>query len=116
MSSQKIANNPHPVYIKQSSNQDYYLYFRQNGNQSTQNCKIWALVFTLTDAGGPQGWIVGPQLLEDSFYLTTQSTQSACPAGIFGGYDSDDTTKDDTFSIQCHSDMVIADYTPMSSK
>jgi len=94
MSSQKIANNPHPVYIKQSSNQDYYLYFRQN------------------DAGGPQGWIVGPQLLEDSFYLTTQSTQSACPAGIFGGYDSDDTTKDDTFSIQCHSDMVKVECCP----
>lgn len=88
ISSQKIANNPHPVYIKQSKNQDFYLYFRQN------------------DAGGPQGWIVGPQLLEDSFYLTTQSTGSACPQGIFGGYDSDDTTRDDTFSIECHSDQV----------
>ena len=32
LSSQKIANNPHPVYIKQSSDQDYYLYFRQSGN------------------------------------------------------------------------------------
>ena len=31
LSSQKIANNPHPVYIKQSSDQDYYLYFRQSG-------------------------------------------------------------------------------------
>jgi len=94
ISSQKIANNPHPVYIKQSKEQDFYLYFRQN------------------DEGGPQGWIVGPQLLEDSFYLTTQSTGSACPAGIFGGYDSDDTTRDDTFSIECHSDQVKVECCP----
>jgi len=94
ISSQKIANNPHPVYIKQSKDQDFYLYFRQN------------------EAGGPQGWIVGPQLLEDSFYLTTQRTGSACPAGIYGGYDSDDTTRDDTFSIECHSDQVKVECCP----
>ena len=34
ITSQKIANNPHPVYIKQNKDQDFYLYFRQNGIQS----------------------------------------------------------------------------------
>ena len=67
---------------------------------------IYVLLIIIVEAGGPQGWIVGPQLLEDSFYLTTQRTGSACPAGIYGGYDSDDTTRDDTFSIECHSDQV----------
>jgi len=97
LSSQRIANNPHPVYIKQSKEQDFYLYFRQ------------------TETGGPQGWIVGPQLLEDSFYLTTHSAHSACPHGIFGGYDSDDTTKDDTFAIECHYDQVKVDCCPTVS-
>lgn len=95
ISSQKIANNPHPVYIKQSKDQDFYLYFRQN------------------EAGGPQGWIVGPQLLEDSFYITTQNAVSVCPGGIYGGFDSDDLTRDDTFSIECHSDQVKVDCCPM---
>jgi len=95
ISSQKIANNPHPVYIKQSKDQDFYLYFRQN------------------EAGGPQGWIVGPQLLEDSFYITTQNDDSVCPGGIFGGFDSDNLSRDDTFSIECHSDQVKIDCCPM---
>lgn len=94
ITSQKIANNPHPVYIKQNKGQDFYLYFRQN------------------EAGGPQGWIVGPQLLEDSFYITTQNFASACPGGIYGGFDSDDLTRDDTFSIECHSDQVKIDCCP----
>ena len=29
----------------------------------------------------PQGWVVGPQLLEDSFYITTLNAHSQCPAG-----------------------------------
>jgi len=91
ISSQKIANNPHSVYIKQNKNQDFYLYFRQS------------------DVGGPQGWIVGPQLLEDSYYITTHNSDSMCPGGIYGGFDSDDITRDDTFSIECHSDQVKVD-------
>ena len=70
-------------------------------------CPLLFISFTSLETGGPQGWIVGPQLLEDSFYLTTHSAHSACPHGIFGGYDSDDTTKDDTFAIECHYDQVI---------
>ena len=31
LSSQKIANNPHPVYVKHSDSGDHYLYFRQKG-------------------------------------------------------------------------------------
>ena len=32
ISSQKIANNPHPVYIKKTDHGDHFLYFRDKGN------------------------------------------------------------------------------------
>jgi len=56
---------------------------------------------------------VGPQLLEDSFYITTQNDDSVCPGGIYGGFDSDNLSRDDTFSIECHSDQVKIDCCPM---
>ena len=31
VSSQKIASNPHPVYVKHTETGDYYLYFREKG-------------------------------------------------------------------------------------
>ena len=31
--SQKIATNPHPVYVKHTDNGDYYLYFRDKGEK-----------------------------------------------------------------------------------
>ena len=31
VSSQKIAGNPHPVYVKHSDTGDHYLYFREKG-------------------------------------------------------------------------------------
>ena len=31
---------------------------------------------------GPRGWIVGGQLLEDSFYITTAQENTSCPDGI----------------------------------
>ena len=31
ISSQKIANNDHPVYIKNTDNGDFYLYYREKG-------------------------------------------------------------------------------------
>lgn len=89
LSSQKIASNPHPVYVKHSDTGDYFLYFRKK------------------DDNLPQGWVVGPQLLEDSFYITTFNSHSHCPAGIFGGYESSETSsRDESFSIDCHSDVV----------
>ena len=50
---------------------------------------------------GPQGWIVGSELLEDSYYITT-NIRSDCPAGIFGAFDSDNLSHDPDFSIECH--------------
>lgn len=89
VSSQRIAGNHHPVYVKHSDTGDYYLYFREK------------------DDNLPQGWVVGPQLLEDSFYITTLNSNSQCPAGIFGGYESGETSsRDESFSIDCHSDAV----------
>jgi len=91
---QRIANNPHPVYIKHlkqngRANMDYYLYFRDK------------------DDDLPQGWVVGPELLEDTFYIQTLNNVSPCPVGIFGGYSSNDLSKrDNSFTIDCHSDAV----------
>ena len=50
---------------------------------------------------GPQGWIVGSELLEDSYHITT-NIRSDCPVGIVGGYDSDNASHDPDFSIECH--------------
>ena len=89
LSSQKIANNTHPVYVKHRDNQDFFLYYRQADT-------------------GPQGWIVGSELLEDSYHVTTKIL-SNCPEGISGGYDSDNVSRDPDFTIQCHSDRVAVD-------
>ena len=50
---------------------------------------------------GPQGWIVGSELLEDSYYITT-NIRSDCPSGIVGAFDSDNVSHDPEFSIECH--------------
>lgn len=86
LSSQKIAGNPRPVYLKSEEGQDYYLYYRDKED-------------------GPKGWLVGPQLLEDTFYLTTTQEGSNCPAGLSGAFDTS-SERDDTFVIDCHSDQV----------
>ena len=41
----------------------------------------------------PQGWVVGPQLLEDTFFVTTLNLHSACPAG--GNSEVETVTLDD---------------------
>lgn len=89
LSSQKIAGNSRPVYLKSEEGQDYYLYYRDKDE-------------------GPRGWLIGPQLLEDSFFLTTKQEGSTCPAGIVGAFDTS-SKRDDTFAIECHSDQVKAD-------
>lgn len=86
LSSQKIAGNVHPVYLKSAPGQDYYLYFRDKDS-------------------GPRGWLVGPQLLEDSFFLTTKQEDAVCPAGLYGAWDTN-SQRDETFAIECHSDQV----------
>merc|ERR1712210_178299 len=88
LSSQKIAGNPHPVYLKSDPGQDFYLYFRDQDS-------------------GPRGWLVGKQLLEDIFFLTTKQ-EASCPAGIVGAFDTT-SEKDHSFSIECHSDQVKID-------
>jgi len=88
LSSQKIAGNPHPVYLKSTPGQDFYLYFREQDS-------------------GPRGWLVGQQLLEDVFFLTTKQ-EASCPAGIVGAWGTTDE-KDHSFSIECHSDQVKID-------
>ena len=45
ISSQKIANNKHPVYIKNTDFQDFYLYFREKGNFSIIRNKKLVLLF-----------------------------------------------------------------------
>ena len=52
----------------------------------------------------PQGWVVSPQLLDEVFFITTKIF-SNCPAGIYGGYPgAEDSDKDESFSVECHSD------------
>ena len=106
LASQKIANNSHPVYVKHADNdQDFFLYFRQSGGRAGQ--LLHRKYFQLSSAdAGPQGWIVGSELLEDSYYITT-NIRSNCPAGIVGGYDSDNVSHDPDFSIECHRWEVI---------
>ena len=60
-----------------------------------------AIIPTLSADTGPQGWIVGSELLEDSFYIST-NIRSECPAGIVGAFDSDNVSHDPDFSIECH--------------
>lgn len=88
----KIANNSHPVYVKhQKEDSQYFLYFRNKES-------------------GPQGWIVGKELLEDSFYISTRNDQLDCANGIFGGFDRGQLDSyDPKFSIECHSDQVRID-------
>ena len=99
LASQRIANNSHPVYVKHSgdNDQDFFLYFRQSGGRLEVTAQF---LLSSVDAG-PQGWIVGSELLEDSYYITT-NIRSDCPAGIVGGYDSDNVSHDPDFSIECH--------------
>jgi len=88
ITNQKLANTPHPVYAKLEEQGRHHVYFRVNKY-------------------GPQGWIVGGELLEDSFYITTGQTQPSCPEGIVGGSSGGNQTDVDIkFSIECHTDQV----------
>jgi len=86
LSSQRIAGNPRPVYLKSQGENDFYLYYRDKDE-------------------GPRGWLVGPQLLEDIFYLTTKQEGPNCPSGLYGAFDTN-SDRDDSFAIECHSDQV----------
>lgn len=88
LSSQKIAGNDHPVYLKSTLEQDFYLYFSEQDS-------------------GPRGWLVGKELLGNAFYLTTKQ-EAPCPAGIVGAWGTT-SEKDHSFSIECHSDQVKFD-------
>jgi len=88
LSSQKIAGNDHPVYLKSTLDQDFYLYFSEQDS-------------------GPRGWLVGKELLGNAFYLTTKQ-EASCPAGIVGAWGTT-SEKDHSFSIECHSDQVKFD-------
>lgn len=59
VSSQRIAGNPHPVYVKHSDTGDHYLYFREKGEfeeQSRQNIIIkFALQRTISHRAGLLG-------------------------------------------------------------
>ena len=37
--------------------------------------------FYFLDDDLPQGWVVGPELLEDTFYIQTLNNVSPCPVG-----------------------------------
>ncbi|XP_023338245.1 uncharacterized protein LOC111708953, partial [Eurytemora carolleeae] len=88
ISNQKLANTPHPVYTKSEEETQFHVYFR-------------------VKSYGPQGWVVGGDLLEDSFYIATGQSTLDCPDGIVGGlYGENQTVVDEKFSIECHSDQV----------
>lgn len=89
LTSQKIAGNSHPVYHKSAHGEDYYLYYRDQEE-------------------GPRGWLVGGALLENVFFLTTKQEGARCPAGLYGGWDTN-SERDSTFGIECHSDQVNVD-------
>merc|ERR1712222_281582 len=84
----KDSGQSHPVYLKSTPGQDFYLYFREKDS-------------------GPRGWLVGQQLLEDVFFLTTKQ-EASCPAGIVGAWGTTNE-KDHSFSIERHSDQVKLD-------
>ena len=46
----------------------------------------------------PQGWVVGPQLLEDTFFITTLNLHSDCPAG--GNSEVKSVTLDDAMYVR----------------
>ena len=46
----------------------------------------------------PQGWVVGPQLLEDTFFITTLNLHSDCPAG--GNSQVKNVTLDDAMYVR----------------
>ena len=62
-------------------------------------------------AAGPAaaGWRVSTDLEANYLYVTTRQTaaEAACPDGVAGGYDRDrDADFDDSFSVECHSEIV----------
>ena len=63
----------------------------------------------LISAGPSAGWRVSTDLEANIVYVTTRQTaaEAACPDGVEGGYDRDrDADLDDTFSVECHSEIV----------
>lgn len=55
--------------------------------------------------GGSSGWTIGPVLNGSIFNVATRNSAVDCPEGIAGAYDRDET-RDDSFSIECHSEEV----------
>ena len=63
----------------------------------------------LNAAGPSAGWRVSTDLEANIVYVTTRQTaaEAACPDGVVGGYDRDrDADLDDSFSVECHSEIV----------
>ena len=63
----------------------------------------------IVDTGSSAGWRVSTDLEANYLYVTTRQTaaEAACPDGIVGGYDRDrDADFDDSFSVECHNDLV----------
>ena len=123
LTNQKIANNSHPIYVKhEAEGRQSYLYFREKGSATSEGYPTYPSPLAQgqkwVDPGrdpgrdipvadsAPRGWIISPELLDDSFYITTKNNALDCPAGLFGGYNQDNQPRDDTFSIECHSDQV----------
>jgi len=87
LTNQRLANTPYPVYAKYGD-KDFHLYYRKKNY-------------------GPEGWIVGGELLEDSYYISTGQTTPECPQGIVGGRSgANGTNVDQSFTITCHTDQV----------
>lgn len=83
-------HNKRPYYAKKFLNDTYYLFY---------------------NIGGPAaaGWRVSTDLEANYLYVTTRQTaaEAACPDGVAGGYDRDrDADFDDSFSVECHSEIV----------
>ena len=64
---------------------------------------------SIFDAGPAAGWRVSTDLDANYLYVTTRqmAAEAACPDGVAGGYDRDrDADFDDSFSVECHSEIV----------
>jgi len=87
VSNQRLANNPRPIYLKQIAGKDFYLYYRTSKDED-------------------KGWTVSSELLGAEQLVSTSVQGANCPAGIFGGFLGDGLERDNSFSIECHSDVV----------
>jgi hypothetical protein len=63
---------------------DLYSIQEQSLNLKYQSCILFYIYsgYHREEEEGPRGWIVGGQLLEDSFYIRTGQENTSCPNGI----------------------------------